>query len=148
MDWLREALAEGRHIPLSTLGKMVGVHRHTVRHYMRRYGFQRQFADLSDDDLDTVVRAYRNLKPISGIRYIQGFLRVHGLRVQRERIRLSLRRIDALGQALRNHEAIDSRKYSVPHSNYLWHLDGHHKLIQWGFVVHGIIDGYDHTVCS
>ena len=30
----------------------------------------------------------------------------------------------------------------------VWHLDGHHKLIRWGVVIHGIADGYDHTVCS
>lgn len=26
-------------------------------------------------------------------------------------------------------------------------MDGHHKLIRWGFVIHGIIDGYCQTVC-
>mgnify|MGYP000073146047 CR=1 FL=1 len=23
-----------------------------------------------------------------------------------------------------------------------WHLDGHHSLVSWGFVIHGAIDGY------
>ncbi|KIM74567.1 hypothetical protein PILCRDRAFT_79976, partial [Piloderma croceum F 1598] len=32
--------------------------------------------------------------------------------------------------------------------NSLWHLDGHHKLIMWGIIIHGVIDGYCHTVCS
>ncbi|KAJ7584222.1 hypothetical protein C8J56DRAFT_735916, partial [Mycena floridula] len=64
--------------------------------------------------------------------------------VQKKRVRASLQRVDGLGQVLRNHEAIDRQRYSVPHSNYLWHLDGHHKLIKWGFVIHGIIDGYCH----
>ncbi|KAI0087666.1 hypothetical protein BDY19DRAFT_892184, partial [Irpex rosettiformis] len=26
------------------------------------------------------------------------------------------------------------------------HCDGHHKLIWWGIVLHGFIDGYCHTV--
>lgn len=36
--------------------------------------------------------------------------------------------------------------YRVKRSNALWHIDGHHKLIRWGFVVHGIIDGYCRTI--
>ncbi|KZT18952.1 hypothetical protein NEOLEDRAFT_1030855, partial [Neolentinus lepideus HHB14362 ss-1] len=66
----------------------------------------------------------------------------HGLRVQKRRVRMSLRRIDGLGQVLRNHEAIDRRDYTVPRPNYLWHMDGYHKLIRWGLVVHGIVDGF------
>jgi len=27
------------------------------------------------------------------------------------------------------------RKYCVPGSLALWHIDGNHKLIRWGFVV-------------
>ncbi|KAI9571411.1 hypothetical protein HD554DRAFT_2016771, partial [Boletus coccyginus] len=26
------------------------------------------------------------------------------------------------------------------------HLDGYHKLIYWGFVIHGLIDGFCQTV--
>ena len=29
--------------------------------------------------------------------------------------------------------------YYVPHPHYLWHLDGNHKLICWGFVIHAAI---------
>ncbi|KAJ7233667.1 hypothetical protein C8J57DRAFT_1090354, partial [Mycena rebaudengoi] len=65
---------------------------------------------------------------------------------QRRRVRASMKRINNLVSVLRNHEAIDRQKYSVPHSNYLWHLDGHHKLIRWGIVIHGIVDGYCRTV--
>ncbi|KAF8225256.1 hypothetical protein L208DRAFT_1307017, partial [Tricholoma matsutake] len=71
----------------------------------------------------------------------------HGLRVQKRRVRVTLWHIDGLGQVLHNHVAIDHQKYTVPRSNYLWHLDGHHKLIKWGIVIHGIVDSYCHTVC-
>ena len=36
--------------------------------------------------------------------------------------------------------------YCVAGPNSLWHIDGHHKLIKWRFVVHGGIDGYSRTV--
>ena len=33
------------------------------------------------------------------------------------------------------------RKYFVRWPNSLWHLDGHHSLIRWKFVIHGCCDG-------
>ncbi|EIM91965.1 uncharacterized protein STEHIDRAFT_34742, partial [Stereum hirsutum FP-91666 SS1] len=128
------------------LARIIDVHRHTLRHYTKvhRAYVGRKFSDISDDELDIILTAYRTQKPGLGIRYILGFLRGLRVQIQRERIRLSLRQIDGLAQALQNYEAVDDRRYSVPWSNYLWHLDGHHKLILWGFVIHGIIDGHDH----
>nr|XP_029132269.1 uncharacterized protein LOC114919795 [Labrus bergylta]XP_029132270.1 uncharacterized protein LOC114919795 [Labrus bergylta]XP_029132271.1 uncharacterized protein LOC114919795 [Labrus bergylta] len=38
------------------------------------------------------------------------------------------------------------RQYSVPGPNSLWHIDGHHKLIRWRFVVHGGVDGFSRLV--
>ncbi|KAJ7764735.1 hypothetical protein B0H16DRAFT_1219359, partial [Mycena metata] len=60
--------------------------------------------------------------------------------VQKERVRESLKRVDGLGQLLRTSD-IRRRTYSVPRPNYLWHCDGHHKLIWWGIVLHGFADG-------
>ncbi|KAH7919167.1 hypothetical protein BV22DRAFT_1023462, partial [Leucogyrophana mollusca] len=85
---------------------------------------------------------FKAQKPDSGLQYLVGFLRSHGLRVQRCRVRRSVRRVDIVGQVLRQQKVIERRKYSVPRSNHLWHLDGHHKLILWGIVIHGFIDGY------
>nr|XP_058962207.1 uncharacterized protein LOC131789152 [Pocillopora verrucosa] len=41
---------------------------------------------------------------------------------------------------------ISRRQYSVPWPNSLWHLDGHHSLIRWGFVIHGCMDGFSRRV--
>ncbi|KAI5982901.1 hypothetical protein EDC04DRAFT_2616344 [Pisolithus marmoratus] len=38
-----------------------------------------------------------------------------------------------------------SSQISCIRPNALWHMDGHHKLIRWGIVIHGIVDGYCHT---
>ncbi|KAF8800927.1 hypothetical protein BYT27DRAFT_7042469, partial [Phlegmacium glaucopus] len=37
---------------------------------------------------------------------------------------------------------LERRSYQVPRPNALWHIDGHHKLIAWGIVIHGVADGY------
>jgi hypothetical protein len=38
------------------------------------------------------------------------------------------------------------RVYNVPGPNHLWHMDGHHKLIRYGLVTHGCIDGHTRVV--
>ncbi|KAJ7878461.1 hypothetical protein B0H13DRAFT_1577562, partial [Mycena leptocephala] len=62
--------------------------------------------------------------------------------VQKERVRQSMLRIDGLGQVLPKH-IINRREYYSPRPNSVWHMDGYHKLIKWGIVIHGFIDGYD-----
>jgi hypothetical protein len=113
---------------------------------MKLYGISRNFDDISDANLDLLVTTFKAEKPNSGRRYLIGFLRCHGLRVQKERVRQALRRVDGLGQELQRCKTIQRRKYRVPRPNYLWHLDGHHKLIMWGIVIHGLIDGFCCTV--
>lgn len=146
LAYLQEAMSSHRAIPITKLAKALNMHPHTLRHELRRHGVTRQFSQLSDSDLDLLVRLYKSTKPDSGLRYLVGFLRYHGLRVQRRRVLYSVRRVDSLGRALRVRKAIKRRKYSVKRPNSLWHLDGHHKLIMWGVVIHGFIDGYCRTV--
>ena len=42
---------------------------------------------------------------------------------------------------------VSRRAYSVPGPNSLWHIDGHHSLITWGFIIHGCIYGYSCLIC-
>ena len=41
---------------------------------------------------------------------------------------------------------VSRRAYSVPGPNSLWHIDGHHSLVNWGFVIHGAIDGFSRCI--
>ncbi|KAJ3863519.1 hypothetical protein EV359DRAFT_10553, partial [Lentinula novae-zelandiae] len=62
-------------------------------------------------------------------------------RVQGTRVLYSMRRVDRLGNILHRKPKIKRRSYAVKRPNALWHIDGHHKLILWGIVIHGIVDG-------
>ena len=109
------------------------------------------YDEISDEDLDTLVRQYHQENPGGGRAYILGRLRsAHSLRVQRHRVMASITRIDRLGQRLR--EQVGQKKertsYHVPRPNHLWHIDGHHKMIAWGIVIHGVADGYSRKVCT
>jgi DNA-binding transcriptional MerR regulator len=146
-SYLQEAMSAQRRISISKLARALGVHRHTVRHYLKEANINTQFSTLSPGELDTLVRHFQESKPDSGIRYVIGSLRDNGLRIQRSRVIDSVHRVDPVGTALREHTTIHRRQYTVSRPNALWHIDGHHKLIRWGIVIHGIIDGYCRTVC-
>jgi hypothetical protein len=148
LDLLREASSNERHIKLTELADLLGIHRNTLYSYMKRHGALRQYSTISNANLDNLIRTFKIQKPESGLRYAIGFLRKQGLRVQRHRVASSMRRVDGLGRVLRERRVVRRRKYLVKRPNSLWHLDGHHKLIRWGIVIHGLIDGYCRTVCS
>ncbi|KAH7904392.1 hypothetical protein BJ138DRAFT_1166557 [Hygrophoropsis aurantiaca] len=118
----------------------------TLHRFMKENGIERKYSAMGSRDLDILVKIFKQRKPESGLRYLTGFLRRHGLRIQRRRVKESLRRVDRLGQRLRERRVTRRRKYQVSRPNALWHLDGHHKLIRWGIVIHGFIDGYCRTV--
>jgi len=147
LAFLRDAMDPRRRIPLTQLANKLGIHRNTLRYYLKVYGVDNQFSAISDTDLDILVKTFRETKPDSGLRYLVGFLRQHGLKVQGERVRASVARVDKLGRTLRRRrqEKIKRREYRVSRPNALWHIDGHHKLILWGIVIHGCVDGFSRT---
>lgn len=149
IDLLREIANPKRRIPLTKMAKKLGVHRHTLRSKLKENNMDTAFSTISNNDLDGLIKSYRESHSECGQQYIIGFLRQQGLRVQTSRVRASLARIDRLGQTLRRQkmEKTKRRQYQVPRPNALWHIDGHHKLILWGIVIHGVVDGYSRTVC-
>lgn len=44
------------------------------------------------------------------------------------------------------HYLLFRREYNVAGPHHLWHMDGHHKLIRYGLITHGCIDGNTRTV--
>ncbi|KAJ7158389.1 hypothetical protein C8R43DRAFT_867095, partial [Mycena crocata] len=124
------------------LAEIMGVSRPTLLKHLKAHGVLHKFTDLSKAELDALVKSFRTAKPDSGIRYLIGFLRRHGLRVQRRRVNSSIRRVDGLGRILRQRKIIKRQDYKVARPHALWHVDGHHKLILWGFVIHGFVDGH------
>ena len=66
--------------------------------------------------------------------------------MQRDRVRAAINRVDPENTALRWAVLITCRVYSVPWPNSLWHTDGHHSLIRWGFVIHGCIEGFSRVI--
>jgi hypothetical protein len=112
------------------IARMLQVSLWTVYRRVREYGLQDigRFTDISNDELDALMQDYISRHGnTTGESYIIGYIRSLNLKVQRDRIRESLTWVD-----------------SGPNS--LWHIDGHHSLIRWKFVVHGCIDGFSRRI--
>lgn len=91
------------------------------------------------------VSSIKGNHPNAGEVMLQGHLQAQGINVRRRRIRNAIHDLDPSAKT-RKAPAIRRRVYSVPYPNYLWHLDGNHKLIRWKFVVHHSIDGFSRLV--
>ena len=104
------------------------------------------YSDICDADLDAIVHDTQSRFPNMGLRLIHGHLMSIGIKIKRERLRESVKRVDPFRCSLRWRQIISRRTYSVAGPNSLWHIDGHHSLIRWRFVIHGCIDGYSRLI--
>ncbi|CAJ0837896.1 11641_t:CDS:2 [Entrophospora sp. SA101] len=105
-----------------------------------------EYTQLTNEQIDGVVRIIRQEQPFSGQNIIMGTLRSLGIKIHRQRLRDSLYHIDSFRIINRWAYIIPRRVYHVAGPNSLWHIDGNHKLIKWKFVIHGGIDGFTQMI--
>lgn len=105
------------------IASIVGVSRMTL--YRRRHNWGllgRGFFDISDEDFEALVVSIKAEMPDVGERMLLGALVARGVKVSRERLRLTVQKVDPINTALRWSSFVIRRPYSVPGSNSLWHL--------------------------
>ena len=119
--------------------------RRRVERRIKDLGLDR-YTSISEYDLDNLVRNIVVLHSQCGEKSVLSRLRSEGVRVQRQKIRDSLHRVDPEGVMNRLRCALHRRQYTVRSPNSLWHLDGYHKLIRWKLVIHGAIDGFSRLI--
>jgi hypothetical protein len=95
-----------------------------VRHGVIRHT---RMSDISDQQLDNVVRQILRDFPDFGRRMIDGRLRAQGVRVSRARIIASYGRVHGPPAAF-SRRRITRRPYWVGGVNSIWHHDGHHSM--------------------
>ncbi|CAG2221929.1 unnamed protein product [Mytilus edulis] len=105
-----------------------------------------KYTDISDQQLDEKIESIHSNHPNTGSVMMAGYLEADNIKVQRRRVRSSLRRIDPASCEKRCGKTAKRRTYSVPTPNHLWHIDGHMKLNRWGIATHGGIDGYSRLI--
>jgi hypothetical protein len=128
---------------INDISNMFTCSRKTVERRINEYGLSSvRYTIMDEQELDRIVRDITVLFPQCGEKTVSGRLRARGIRIQREKIRASLHRVDPSGIVSRCRSVLHRRVYSVESANALWHIDGYHKLIRWRLVIHGGIDGF------
>ena len=89
------------------------------------------YSQISDAVLDATVSEISAQFPTCGNRQMQGHLIARGVRVQQQRVRESMLRVDPGGAMMRRLSSINRRVYQVNGPLALWHIDGNHKLIRY-----------------
>lgn len=131
------------------IADMLLVSRWTIRRRVVEFGLEEitGFTEMANEQLDGLVRQFiQEHGSVVGCSIINGYLRSLGIRIQRHQLRSSIARVDPINVRLRWAVVVSRRAYSVPGPNSLWHVDGHHSLVNWGFVVHGAIDGFSRCI--
>lgn len=132
---------------LTHIANMFLLNRTTLWRRLRYEEFYfNRYTNVSDDELLNIMRNIHQHHPHTGVSLMIGHLRAHGIIVQQQRIRTTLRTLDPANSALRWGLVALRRSYSVQGPNSLWHIDGHHKLIRWKIVTHGGIDGFSRLI--
>ena len=146
---LHKAFQKGQNISTTVLANILGIDWKTLQKQRQELGIETGYSDISDSDLDDLVQEYHQENPTGGHAYVIGHLHaMHSLCIQHQRVSASIDHIDHLGQGMQKCIGKEKKrtKYKVPQPNALWHIDGHHKLILWGIVIHGVTDGYSWKV--
>ena len=83
-----------------------------------------------------------------GMRTMKGFLLGQAVRLRWSRVRSSLWRTDPAGILLRPTQLsiVNQHHYNIPGPRSVWHLDGNHKLIRWGFVIHACVGRFSRRI--
>ena len=129
------------------IAQQLQVSRSAVYKAIREYGISYQrFSTISQGKINQTVESIANDHPNSGEVTMQGHLVSRGIHVQREKVRQAIHDVDPEGVEQRKQKPIRRRVYTNPFPNYLWHIDGNHKMARWRLVIHHGIDGFSHMV--
>ena len=150
VDVTKETITELLALKLSytQMANVLGISRTTFYKKMAEYGIncEEKYSVISDNELDNTIKQVYQDQHKMGEVMLMGHLRSKGIDVQRKRLREAIHRVDPEGVEERKAKGIRRRVYQVPHPNFMWHIDGNHKLIRYKLVIHCAIDGYSRLI--
>ena len=99
-----------------------------------------------DEVIDSIEQELSKSDVSIGYRQMHRLVNDHRLTIDRERVRCALKVLDPEGVNHRLSKKLKGRQYRAHGPNDTWHLDGYDKLKQFGFCIHGAIDGYSRRI--
>ena len=114
---------------------LLGVGKRTVERRSEEFHLSTRatYSDMSSEELDAEITSILRNFPNTGYKRMTGFLLSRNVRIQQQRIREAMRRVNPGGTLLRALELniVQRRKYQVRSPLALWHIDGNHKLVRY-----------------
>ena len=107
----------------TSIAELLGVSIKTIRRKREEYDMSSTpecFSNISDDEIDHLVKFVLQMSPNSGERMVMGWFKARGIFVQRWRVRNSIWRVDPVSRELRRKTVTQRRIYNVPTPNALW----------------------------
>ena len=101
---------------LEDIANLLNVSRSTLYRHMKDAQLEK-YTDISDHDLDETIRRIKRDHPNDGEVLMQAHLLRVGLRIQRQRLRQSIHRVDPINTALRRAKTVKRRVYRVEGPN-------------------------------
>ena len=128
---LRTLLEDGFAVP--NIAGILGVSVSTVRRRMTDFhlSVRQMYSTISDSDLEKAISDIQLAHPNWGNRLMYGYLISIGIRVPFHRVREAQAHNDPEGSFIRRLRFLNRRRYCVPGPQWLWHIDGNHKLIRY-----------------
>jgi len=117
--------------------------RQLKRDLARLQCFRRKYNNSLDEVLKIMETEISTSGSMLGYRNLHHKINViHKIPISRNYVAELQRLLDPEGVSLRKARRLKRRKYVCKGPNQVWHLDGYDKLKQFGFCIHGCIDGY------
>ena len=103
------------HFTVPQMSEMLGVSVRTLHRRLSQYGLSihSQYSELTDNDLDRLIKSIHDQFPMCGYRQMNGHLLSQGFRIQQWRIRDSQRRICPEGTMMRQLRCLRRQEYRV-----------------------------------
>ena len=101
------------------------------------------------DKFDVAVYVFSQLQESGrqhGYRWMHLKCRKAGYVVSRQDICTMIQLFDPGGVSNRLRRRLRRRRYNVPGPNFMWHVDSHDKLKEYGICINGCVDGFSRRI--
>ena len=138
---------KGLNYSWTKISDILEISRSTLYRRLQEFNIDpRAFTEISQSELDELLKTIKSTNPNCGKVMIQGSLIHRGIKIPRDMLRAAIHRVDHENTVQRQTSVINRRVYCAPHPNAVCHLDDNHKMICWRLVTHAGIDGFSHCI--
>ncbi|XP_057366117.1 uncharacterized protein LOC130686971 [Daphnia carinata] len=134
-------------VPVAKIAELLKISRRTLFRVLKETHLTARpnYTKISDEQLDTYLTNMLRCNPQFGLQMFKGCTISKNVVLKQKQLRASYGRVRQMENAPMI-QRIKRRVYKVRAPLSLWHIDVHHKMDRYGFIIHGAIDGYSRLI--